>query len=117
MRSFLLIFTSKKREFIPSNLSRLSFFLQELFGTEMKIEELSSGLPPNIRKAVLEKFKVSKVNGLICSDSLARGIDIEGVDIVISYNVPRHIKTYIHRIGRTGERDAFGVVFSLDSIN
>lgn len=73
----------------------------------MKIEELSSGLAPNIRKSVLEKFKVSKVNGLICSDSLARGIDIEGVDIVISYNVPRHIKTYIHRIGRTGNRMVF----------
>lgn len=69
----------------------------------MKIEELSSGLPLNVRKSVLEKFKVAKVNGLICSDSLARGIDIEGVDIVISYNVPRHIKTYIHRIGRTGK--------------
>jgi ATP-dependent RNA helicase DDX51/DBP6 len=69
----------------------------------MKIEELSSGLPPNVRNSVLEKFKVAKVNGLICSDSLARGIDIKGVDIVISYNVPRHIKTYIHRIGRTGK--------------
>ncbi|KAJ6642749.1 putative ATP-dependent RNA helicase Dbp73D [Pseudolycoriella hygida] len=82
---------------------RLSFFLQELFGKEMKIEELSSGLPPMVRKSVLEKFKQAKVNGLVCSDSLARGIDIEGVDIVISYNVPRHIKTYIHpRAGRRG---------------
>ncbi|XP_037046506.1 probable ATP-dependent RNA helicase Dbp73D [Bradysia coprophila] len=92
---------------------RLSFFLQELFGTEMKIEELSSGLPPNVRKSVLEKFKVSKVNGLICSDSLARGIDIEGVDIVISYNVPRHIKTYIHRIGRTARAGRSGLAITL----
>lgn len=39
---------------------------------------------------------------IICTDALARGIDIEDIDVVISYDMPRHINTYIHRIGRTG---------------
>lgn len=39
---------------------------------------------------------------LISTDALARGIDISDCDYVISYDPPRNIKTYIHRIGRTG---------------
>lgn len=38
---------------------------------------------------------------LICTDSLARGIDIERISCVILYNVPKYPKNYIHRIGRT----------------
>lgn len=38
---------------------------------------------------------------LICTDSLARGIDIERVSCVVLYNVPKYPKNYIHRIGRT----------------
>lgn len=38
---------------------------------------------------------------LICTDSLARGIDIEHISCVILYNVPKYPKNYVHRIGRT----------------
>lgn len=38
---------------------------------------------------------------LICTDSLARGIDIQRISCVILYNVPKYPKNYIHRIGRT----------------
>lgn len=38
---------------------------------------------------------------LICTDSLARGIDIERISCVILYNVPKYPKNYVHRIGRT----------------
>lgn len=92
---------------------RLSFVLQSLLGADLKIEELSSGLSPNVRSAVLMKFQMGKINGLICSDALARGIDILGVDIVISYEAPRHIKTYIHRIGRTARAGKQGMAVTL----
>lgn len=46
---------------------------------------------------------------LISSDALARGIDIPNVKYVISYNRPRYLKTYIHRIGRTGRAGKIGV--------
>lgn len=39
---------------------------------------------------------------LIGTDALARGIDIQDCNYVISYDPPRNIKTYIHRVGRTG---------------
>lgn len=96
---------------------RLSYVLQNLLGTEMKIEELSSGLSPAIRNSVLLKFQNRQIDGIVCSDALARGIDISNVDIVISYDAPRHVKTYIHRIGRTARAGRLGTAITILSSN
>lgn len=96
---------------------RLSYVLQNLLGTDMKIEELSSGLTPSTRNTVLLKFQTGKVDGIVCSDALARGIDIADVDVVISYDAPRHVKTYIHRIGRTARAGKLGTAITLLSAN
>lgn len=96
---------------------RLSYVLQNLLGTDMKIEELSSGLSPAIRNSVLLKFQNSQIDGIICSDALARGIDISNVDIVISYDAPRHVKTYIHRIGRTARAGRTGTAVTILTSN
>lgn len=80
---------------------------------DMKIEELSSGLSPASRSSVLAKFHLAHINGIICSDALARGIDIQGVDVVISYDAPRHVKTYIHRIGRTARAGKLGLAVTM----
>uniref|UniRef100_A0AAG5D5H9 ATP-dependent RNA helicase n=1 Tax=Anopheles atroparvus TaxID=41427 RepID=A0AAG5D5H9_ANOAO len=81
---------------------RLSFVLQRMLGTSLIVEEWSSSLSPVTRRSVLNRFSMGKVNGIICTDALARGIDIDDIEVVISYDMPRHINTYIHRIGRTG---------------
>lgn len=92
---------------------RLSYVLQSLLVNDMKIEELSSGLTTGIRNSVLLKFQTGKIDGIICSDALARGIDISNVDVVVSYDAPRHVKTYIHRIGRTARAGRPGVAVTL----
>lgn len=92
---------------------RLSFVLQTLFGTELVIEELSSLLPIKIRQKVLQKFSNGDVNGLICSDALARGIDVPKIEVVISYDVPKHLKVYIHRIGRTARAGQSGSAITI----
>ncbi|XP_031620511.1 probable ATP-dependent RNA helicase Dbp73D [Contarinia nasturtii] len=92
---------------------RLSYVLQSLLGDDMKIEELSSSLTPSTRNAVLLKFQTGKVDGIMCSDALARGIDFPNVDVVISYDAPRHVKTYIHRIGRTARAGRPGTSVTL----
>lgn len=91
--------------------------LQSLLGNEMKIEELSSSLTPSLRNSVLLKFQTGKVDGIVCSDALARGIDIPNVDVVISYDAPRHVKTYIHRIGRTARAGRPGTAITLLAAN
>lgn len=94
-------------------LDRLAYVLQSLLDGKMKIEELSSNLTPSTRNSVLLKFQTGKVDGIVCSDALARGIDIPNVDVVISYDAPRHVKTYIHRIGRTARAGRPGTAVTL----
>ena len=48
---------------------------------------------------------------LICSDAMARGMDIENARYVISYDMPPYIKTYIHRVGRTARAGKTGVAY------
>lgn len=50
---------------------------------------------------------------LICSDALARGIDIKNVDIVISYEPANQLTTYIHRIGRTARAGKSGSAITI----
>ncbi|CAO1405876.1 unnamed protein product [Diamesa tonsa] len=92
---------------------RLSFVLQTLCGKDTVIEELSSLLPIKTRQKVLQKFSEGKVNGLICSDALARGIDIPNIEVVISYDLPKHLKIYIHRIGRTARAGVKGSAITI----
>lgn len=92
---------------------RLSFVLQTLFGTELVIEELSSLLPMKVRQKVLQKFSKGDVNGLICSDALSRGIDVPNIEVVISYDLPKHLKIYIHRIGRTARAGQTGSAITI----
>lgn len=54
------------------------------------------------RSRNLKEFKSHKVNYLIATDIAARGIDIQGLPLVINYNVPDQAEVYVHRIGRTG---------------
>lgn len=92
---------------------RLSFVLQMLCGNDLVIEELSSLLPMKVRQKVLQKFTEGKVNGIVCSDALARGIDIPNIDVVISYDLPKHLKIYIHRIGRTARAGVTGTAVTI----
>lgn len=52
-------------------------------------------------------------DSLICSDAMARGMDIDDVQYVISYDPPPYIKTYIHRVGRTARAGKEGTALSL----
>lgn len=50
---------------------------------------------------------------IICSDAAARGLDIEEVDVVINYDVPVYIRTFIHRVGRTARAGREGQTYTL----
>jgi len=94
--------------------SRLAFVLKYIYkDTPTKIFELSGKLTASERKSRLTLFSRGQINGLICSDALARGIDVPHVDVVLSYDAPRHIKTYIHRVGRTARAGQKGTAITL----
>ncbi|MDW7694730.1 DEAD/DEAH box helicase [Flammeovirgaceae bacterium SG7u.111] len=57
------------------------------------------------RKESLASFKAGKVNVLVATDLLSRGIDIEFLPYVVNYELPRSPKDFVHRIGRTGRAE------------
>ncbi|PLW06757.1 hypothetical protein PCASD_25246 [Puccinia coronata f. sp. avenae] len=78
-----------------------------------KVECFSSDLSPADRKKILQKFQAGEINMLICSDMIARGMDIPGVQNVVNYDAPIDIKKYVHRVGRTARANEHGRAFSL----
>ena len=54
------------------------------------------------RKRILDEFRNGTSRILITTDLLARGIDVQHVSIVINYDLPVNLESYLHRIGRSG---------------
>ena len=65
------------------------------------------------RTATLEAFRAGRVKVLVATDVAARGLDIEGIGLVVNYEVPRDVDSYVHRVGRTGRNDATGHALTL----
>ncbi|XP_030849417.1 ATP-dependent RNA helicase DDX51 [Strongylocentrotus purpuratus] len=87
------------------------YLLLKLMG-DVEVSEFSSNLSQSERQNILKQFKAGKIQILVCSDAMARGMDIENVRCVISYDLPPHLKTYIHRVGRTARAGRGGTAFS-----
>jgi len=69
-------------------------------------------LEQDIRNETLKAFKDKKVKILFATDIAARGLDIDNIDCVINYDLPRSPADYIHRIGRTARAGKSGVAIS-----
>lgn len=69
-------------------------------------------MEPKTRKAVMEEFRKGESRVLITTDLMARGIDVQGVSLVINYDLPMHKESYIHRIGRSGRFGRKGVAIN-----
>ena len=54
------------------------------------------------RDKIVENFRLGKIWFLISTELMSRGIDFKGVNLVINYDFPQSVVSYIHRIGRAG---------------
>ncbi|HPV47573.1 MAG TPA: helicase-related protein, partial [Kiritimatiellia bacterium] len=63
---------------------------------------LSGAVEQRKRLAVLENFRSGRVPVLVATDVAGRGLHIDGIDLIINYNIPEQAEDYVHRIGRTG---------------
>ncbi|CAE6503686.1 unnamed protein product [Rhizoctonia solani] len=77
------------------------------------MQAYSSDLSSQERKTVIERFKEGKIDLLVCSDLVARGVDISHVAHVVSYDVPVDMRKYVHRVGRTARAGRKGDAWSL----
>ena len=84
----------------------------ELAKKNFAVDELHGDLTQQQRNFVLKKFREAELQILVATDIAARGLDIEGVTHVISYDIPRDVETYIHRIGRTGRAGEKGTAIT-----
>jgi ATP-dependent RNA helicase RhlE len=67
------------------------------------------------RRRAIADFKSAKLQVLIATEVAARGLDIQGLDYVINFNLPYLPEDYVHRIGRTGRAGAAGTAISFVS--
>lgn len=100
-----LVFCSRKQ-----NVKTLTRSLKQ---GGFSVEEMHSDLTQSQRENVLMSFTGGRINVLVATDILSRGIDIDTIDLVINYDVPRDGEDYVHRIGRTARAEADGIAFTL----
>lgn len=88
------------------------YLLAQAFGG-VSVAEFSSRYGPGQRKKILKQFEQGKIQLLISTDATARGIDVQGVELVINYDAPQYLRTYVHRVGRTARAGKTGQAFTL----
>ena len=100
-----LIFCSRKQN--------VRILARELQRSRFDISEIHSDLEQSQREDVLNGFTSGRIPILVATDILSRGIDIDTIDLVINYDVPRDAEDYVHRIGRTARAEADGMAFTI----
>ena len=101
----VIVFCSKKQ-----NVKTLTLKLKS---AKLLVAEIHSDLDQKSREQYLQDFRNQKINILVATDVLSRGIDIDDIDLVINYDVPNDGEDYIHRIGRTARAARSGTAFTL----
>ncbi len=82
---------------------------------KLNVGEMHSDLEQSQREQMMYNFKSGKINILVATDIVARGIDIDDIRLVINYDVPHDSEDYVHRIGRTARANNDGVAITFVS--
>jgi len=90
--------------------------VKELYQTfsalNYSVKGFSSDLEQPEREEIMRNFKAKRLRILIGTDILSRGIDVEGISLVVNYDAPPDPEDYIHRIGRTARAERAGVAIT-----
>jgi len=96
---------------------KVDFLTAEMEKRDFTVSAIHAGLSYEERTLVMRQFKAGSSRVLISTDLLARGIDVQQVNLVINYDLPREVENYLHRIGRSGRygRKGTAINFVTDS--
>jgi len=100
----VLIFSSTKEK-----VKKMEFDLKRI---GIKAKSFHSDLEQAEREDLMIKFKSRNLKILIGTDVLSRGIDVEGIDLVVNYDAPPDPEDYVHRIGRTARASSQGTAIT-----
>ena len=92
--------------------SRVDSIYKNLKAAGLKVDVMHADRPQKARARALERFRSGAIRVLVATDVMSRGIDIQGIDAVINFDVPLDPEDYVHRIGRTGRAGAAGQAFT-----
>ncbi|MGB1677789.1 MAG: DEAD/DEAH box helicase [Acidimicrobiales bacterium] len=87
--------------------------VKKLLTEGIRAQAIHGDLRQNIREKALARFASGKLPVLVATDVAARGIHVDGVEVVIHYDPPSDHKTYLHRSGRTARAGTDGLVVTL----
>jgi superfamily II DNA/RNA helicase len=82
---------------------------------KLNVGEMHSDLEQSQREFIMHEFKSGRINILVATNIVARGIDIDDIRSVINFDVPRDGEDYVHRTGRTARANNDGVAITLVS--
>lgn len=82
---------------------------------KLNVGEMHSDLEQSQRDQIMRDFKNGRINILIATDIVSRGIDIDDIRLVINYDVPHDCEDYVHRIGRTARANNDGCAITFVS--
>ena len=103
----VIVFSSSKQ--------KVRELTQAMRRAKWKAAEMHSDLDQKAREDVMLDFRAGRVDILIATDILARGIDIDDIAMVVNYDVPREAEDYVHRVGRTARANTDGIAVTFVS--
>ena len=109
----IIIFTNTKL-----NSENLFNLIKNDKNNNFNIDLINGNKNQNERKKTIENFYNNKINILIATDIIGRGLDFPNVDLIINYDIPNSKEDYIHRIGRSGRMGNKGMSITfIDNLN
>ncbi|KAI9303451.1 P-loop containing nucleoside triphosphate hydrolase protein [Cunninghamella echinulata] len=84
------------------SIERAKELFKELVFDGINVEVIHADRTKAQREQIIDQFRLGKIWVLIATELMARGLDFKGVNLVINYDFPQTVQSYIHRIGRTG---------------
>lgn len=85
---------------------------QRMTDADFTVSIIHGDQEPNVRESIMKDFRTGSTRVLISTDLLARGIDVQQVNLVINYDLPNNFESYLHRIGRSGRFGRKGVAIN-----
>ena len=84
----------------------------KLIHNNFSVSSIHGDMIQSMRDKIVKEFRDGQSRVLITTDLLSRGIDIQQISIVVNYDIPKEIESYIHRIGRSGRYGRKGVAIN-----
>jgi len=108
--------TKEDQVIIFSNTKRMvDLLVERLERHKFSATGLHGDMAQNKRERIISDFRDGKTRVVVATDVAARGLDVDGVTMVVNYDIPNDSESYVHRIGRTGRMGRKGEAWSFVS--